>query len=400
MSKEYLLILTKSVLSSLARAKLRSFLTSLGILIGVLAVVLLMSLGVGVKSYIQQEFESLGSNTVFVTIGNIQAGGFGRGLISNFRFKMRDVKALRKIDRVEFVVPVYLQPNLKIAYRKNVYVGDLILSTPEILEAHAQKIFVGRDLNKEDFRRKAKVAVIAWKVAEELFDSPAQALGKYITVEGVRLKVIGVAEEKGGLGAPDYDNNVYAPYTSLPHLNPQNNFTFIYLKAFSEKDVDYIQYQAKRVLKRWYDEDKFSVIKPSELLNTFLGILRILNLALVGIAGISLLVGGIGIMNVMYMSVAERTKEIGIRRAVGATKRDILAQFLIEGLSLSIFGGVLGLIISLGLVEVIKKFIPAKVDFGVVLMAFGVSALVGVLFSIFPAKKASELSPIEAIRYE
>ena len=400
MSKEYISLLFRSTVNSLLRAKLRSFLTSLGILIGVMAVVLLMSLGVGFRQYIQGEFESLGTDTLFVTIGNLEQAGFGRGFITNFRFKLRDVKALRKIDRIKRATPMFLQPSLRVSYRKNTYFGDLILSDINILEAHAHKIFIGRNFTESEFRRGARVAVIAWKVADELFDSPVESLGKFINVEGVRLKVIGVAEEKGGLASPDYDNNIYAPYTAFGHLNPEDKFTFIYLKARDSKDIDYIKFQADRILKRWYDEDKFSVVKPSELLNTFIGILNILNVVLVGIAAISLLVGGIGIMNVMYMSVAERTKEIGIRRAVGARKFDILLQFLIEGLILSLLGGVLGLLISFAVISVINQFIPAAVDLGIVILAFSVSAFVGVVFSVFPARKAANLSPVEAIRYE
>ncbi|GIW62369.1 MAG: ABC transporter permease [Patescibacteria group bacterium] len=402
MTDNYYILLFKTAVQSILRAKLRSFLTVLGIMIGVMSVVLLMAFGLGIKNYISEQFQELGSNILYVVVGKIDgnlASG-SRSLASNFRFKLNDVLSLKRLPEADIVVPIYLQPRLKIQSGKNSFYGDLVLSDEGLHKAYNYQDFVGKFFDSSSLYRKEKVAYLGWNTAVELFDNPVEAVGKTVVVSGVRLRVIGVAKEKGGGSASDFDNNVVAPYTAFPQLDPENNFYFIYLKAVSEDRVNVLKQRVIQVLSRSYQEDDFSVIEPTEMLNAVLNIFSFINLGLVGIGAISLVVGGVGVMNVMYMSVTERIKEIGIRRAIGAKKNDILLQFLVESIILSLFGAVIGLILSYIVVLLIKPYFAAEIDLAIVAIAVGVSIAIGVFFGSAPARRAANLEPVSAIRYE
>jgi putative ABC transport system permease protein len=203
----------------------------------------------------------------------------------------------------------------------------------------------------------------------------------------------------GSIGSSD-DSNAMAPYSALLSLNPSKTFFAIYLKTTNDQVVTQVKAEIKTVLLRRYKEDDFSVTEQSELLNMINTIIGVLNIALIAIGSISLLVGGIGIMNIMYATVTERTKEVGIRRAIGATKRDILLQFLSEAAIVSVLGGLLALLLAILIVTLIQPVFPAVVNAVSVAVAFGISSFIGIFFGVFPAKKAADLSPIEAMRYE
>lgn len=404
MKSDYFASLLKIAFADFKRNKVRTFLTSLGILIGVFSVVILIALGLGLKNYISSTFESLGTNLVIVYPGKIlsESGGFssGGGGFSGKLFGERDVTNLKKVKSAVSVVPIDEKPaTVKSGIETketNVY-----LTTDEVFSARNYELETGEFFTSADNQKGARVAVLGPKIADDLFDSYESAIGEFITVQSTKYKVIGVLKPKGGgFGGPDFDSVVYLPYKSAVSINPDKNFIGIYLKAGSEEDIEAVKKEAKEILLRRYKEDDFSLIEQTEILNAVNQIFSVLNTVLVAIGSISLLVGGVGIMNIMYASVTERTKEIGIRRAIGATKRDILIQFMTESIVLSLFGGIMGLALSGLVVLIVRSFFPASLNLFSVLVAIGISSAIGIFFGVFPAKKAANLSPIEAIRYE
>ena len=263
-------------------------------------------------------------------------------------------------------------------------------------------ISVGNFFTKGDNEKRAKVAVIGPKIADKLFGNADNALGHSLKVEDQTFRIIGVLESKGGggFGGPDLDAFIYMPYKTGYIFNADKKFQAMVIKVTNDKELADAKLEIKKALMKRYKEDDFSVLEQTEILNAISSIFGIVNMVLVAIAAVSLIVGGIGIMNIMYVTVTERIKEIGIRRAIGARKADILYQFLIESVILSLFGGLLGLTLSYVIVLLIQRIFPAYIDLNTVLLALGVSGGIGIIFGVFPAKRAADLSPIDAIRYE
>ena len=399
----YFLFILKSAVFDFSRNKGRTFLTSLGILIGVLAVILLVAFGLGLRKYIQQQFESLGTNLLRVVPGQILQGGSfrsGPGAFGTIRFDEKDVAILKRIKNAGYVIPVFSKTITIVGGGKN-ETGDLYASSADIFKGLNLKAKFGEIFTKEAVAKRSKTVVIGPKIAEKLFGSSSLAVGNKIKVEGQSFKVIGVLEPKGGgFGGPDLDSFVYMPYKTAYIFNPDKKFLAIVVKTDTAESMDTVKAEIKTRLNKRYKEDDFSVIEQAELLSAISSIFSIINLVLVSIAAISLVVGGIGIMNIMYVTVTERIREIGIRRAMGARKVDILSQFLIESVILSLFGGFLGIFIAFLITLFIQQFFPAYIDLNSVLLALGVSSAIGIIFGVFPAKKAADLSPIDAIRYE
>lgn len=398
----YFLFILKSAFFDFSRNKGRTMLTSLGILIGVLSVILLIAFGLGLKKYIDQQFESLAPNLLRILPGKLlQGGGFrGPSSFGGVRFDEKDIIKLKRIKEADYVVPVFTKTITAIAAGNN-ELGDLYSSSADIFSALSIKAKYGEVFTKEDVDKRIKIAVIGPKIAAKLFGDEQSALNKLIKVEGQSFKVIGVTESKGGgFGGPDFDTFVYIPYKVGYVLNPDKKFYAIIIKAKSDALLDIVKGEVDEVMLKRYKEDEFSVIKQTELVNAISSIFNVINLVLVAIAAISLVVGGIGIMNIMYVTVTERIKEIGIRRAIGARKFDILSQFLLESVVLSLFGGFLGIVGAFLITLFIQKYFPAYIDLNSVLLALGVSSAIGIIFGVLPAKKAADLSPIDAIRYE
>ncbi len=276
--------------------------------------------------------------------------------------------------------------------------GYLLGVNEDYFELIGSKVLIGEFFTRTEVGNRSKVAVLGYNLADQLFDEPADGVGRNIRLQGVRLRVIGVNEKTGD---NEQDKSVIMPYTTTyGSLNPKKTFWSIYLGVPSEEAVTAVKEEAEQVLLRRYDADEFEISEQAEILSTINQIFGVINLVLIAIGSISLLVGGIGIMNIMYATVTERTKEIGIRRAIGATKRDILAQFLTESVVLSALGGVVGLLLAIVIVFVVRIWFPVAINLTAVVMAIGVSSAIGIFFGVFPAKKAADLSPIEAIRYE
>jgi len=398
----YFAFIVKSALFNFSRSKGRTFLTSLGILIGVMAVVLLTAFGLGLKKYINDQFQSLGTNVIRIMPGKVLSGGsFNGSSIGSIRFDEKDVNNLKRIRNLESVAPIYTK-SIAVDAGKKKEDATLYSTSAEIFNilnfnAQSGKIFDNTDVDKRN-----KIAVIGPKIADKLFGSGDLALGKNIKIDSQSFKVTGVLESKGGggFGGPDLDALVFIPYKTGFVFNTDKKFFIITAKGKENISLDTVKQQIQTVLLKRYKEDEFSVLEQTEILKAVTSIFDVLNMVLVAIAAISLVVGGIGIMNIMYVTVTEKIKEIGIRRALGAKKNDILFQFLVEAVILSVFGGLLGLGLSFFIILLIQKIFPAYIDAQAVLLALGVSTLIGVVFGVFPAKQAADLSPIDAIRYE
>lgn len=388
--------------------KSRSLLTILGVIIGVASVIILVSVGSGLKDYITNEMQDMGSNLVMVMPGDInldKLGAGGSAMSSSFAAMQASKLKLEYIDDLRQGIPeikdiVGIVMGSAPARYQNEVISSQVLGTTENYTDLRQYGFVsGGFFGKADVNSGRKVAVIGYKIADELFgDIPP--VGEKIKLGEYRYTVIGVIEEKGGQGTMSPDDKIYVPITVAQRQFGQSNIGMIFAEAKIADDVARVVSQSEEILKRRMDSDEFTVLDQKEILSTVSGILNTLTVALGGIAAISLLVGGIGIMNMMLVSVTERTREIGLRKALGAKPEVILAQFLTEAVMLSVGGGILGIALGAGGALLLSLFMPTTITAWSVTLAFIVSAAVGIIFGVTPAKRASELSPIEALRHE
>ncbi len=387
--------------------KVRSALTMLGVIIGVSSVVLLISIGKGLEAYITQQFDDLGTNNIFISPGKIfdEEGGFNspdRQMLQaiSMRFSPQDVNKIERL-RDHLIGVAYYSPFLDtikfLDSTEDATVLGVNADYQKILSTNLEK---GRWFNHSEADSAERVVVLGWQIYQDLFGE-IDPINKKIRVGTLTFTVVGVAEEiGGGFGGPSFDTYVYTPFDTTSRIYNNNQITDVVAKAKSNIEIKDAIAAIESTLLESYDEDDFSVYDQAELLKVITDILGMLTVGLGGIAAISLLVGGIGIMNIMLVSVTERTKEIGLRKALGATPHLILVQFLIEAAFLSVFGGLIGLLLAYAGSLAIQQFFPAKVTWDAVALAFFVSTAVGLIFGATPAKKASKLSPIEALRYE
>lgn len=399
----YFKFLMKSALFNFSRNKGRTFLTSLGILIGVLSVVLLMAAGLGLKKYVKNQFDSLGSNLMYILPGRViaEGGGFQDPGALAARFDETDIRRVERVPNVTLVVPA--NERNAIIFADGNKESTQVLSTSEgIAKALNLEIDVGEFFTKADVNKRAKKVVLGSDTAKKLFGSAGSAIGRQVKVSDRSYKVVGVVKSKGGggLGGPNFDAITFVPYRSSPEFDESKKFYTIYLKAASDQAIPQLKLDLKELLLKRYEEDEFQVVEQTEVLNIVTNLFSVLNTVLVAIAAISLVVGGIGIMNIMYVTVTEKIKEIGIRRALGARKKDILYQFLVESVILSLFGGLIGLLLAYIIVLFVQPYFPAYIDAQSVMLSVGISSGIGVIFGVFPAKKAADLVPMDAIRFE
>lgn len=399
---ENLKFIIKVSFDDFKRNKSRTFLTSLGILIGVMAVVLLMALGLGLKKYIENQFESLGANLIYVMPGNKNTLLRGGGMLGGIKFDDKDVNNLRRIKTIRNIAPVFAKSGATIQANGKKEIVEILASNEEIIAIMNLELETGRLIGKKDVQKGNKIIMLHSTMAEKLFGKAANALGKNVVIEKQNFKVIGILKSKGGggFGGGSLDDHVYITTKSAYFMNSDKKYYGIYFKAVDKESVPTTKIEAEQILVKRYDKDDFSVMEQTELMETISSIFAVINIVLVAIAAISLVVGGIGIMNIMYVTVTERIKEIGIRRALGAKKSDILYQFLSESVLLSVIGGFLGLVVSFIVVLLVQSIFPAYINLFSVLLALGVSSLIGIIFGVFPAKRAASLTPVEAIRYE
>lgn len=389
----------QSALTSILANRLRSFLTILGIVIGVTSVILLISMVTGLKTYITSQIQGLGANLLFVIPGRIGGARSPGGVQAN-RLVYQDAVNLKTKLSSEAEVSAAIQRNATLKFSNKNDKGAAIFGVeanyPKVISI---KITSGRFFKESEQEASKKVAVIGPTVKTNLFFG-AEALGKQIDVAGLKYTVIGIIESRGSVFGIDFDNSIYIPFTAAQKQFGIDRLNTIYISAKDSESVTEVQNKATTLLKKRLSEDEFTVQTQEQTLSTISQITSVLTLALGGIAAISLIVGGIGIMNIMLVSVTERTREIGLRKAVGARPKDIRNQFLIEAVTLSILGGVIGILLGIGLSLIIGRFFTTSVPLWAVGLSFGFSMLVGVIFGVTPAIRAAKLDPITALRYE
>lgn len=390
----------KIAIAALIVNKLRSFLTMLGIIIGVAAVVLLVSLGSGLQNYITGEFERLGSNLLFILPGRIGFGGRGPGGATINKLSLTHFdKIEKKVSGLEGVVPT-IQQFTQVKYQGKIQKDvTLIGTTHNFNKVINLPVAEGRFFTQAESQTGKRVVVIGKTVVSSVFDNK-NPVGAKIEIAKTKYTVLGVLTARGSNFGLDQDNTVIIPLVSAQRQFGFDQINNIYAKAANSENIDKVAEDIKKVLLEDLSEDDFSVVTAEQTLSTVRGILRVISTALAGIAAISLIVGGIGISNIMLVSVTERTREIGLRKAVGAKPSDILFQFLIEAVTLSLTGGLVGLLVAAGGVFVANRFIPAAITPWSIFVAFGFSVLVGIVFGVAPAVRAARLNPIDALRYE
>lgn len=401
--------LFKISLKALANNKMRAFLTMLGIIIGVAAVITMIALGQGAKQNIQSEISGMGSNIIMIHPGGERRGGVRLDPTEMQTLKESDYLALRK----ESLFLAGISPNVSCSGQlisgNNNYPSSVSGVGTDYISIRQLNVESGEMFDETDIRQSAKVCVIGKTIVDNLFPDGSDPIGKIIRLNQVPLKVIGVLESKGynSMGM-DQDDIVLAPYTTvMKRFRAIDYLEAIFASAVDEDMTDLATADIEDILRRQHklkegDSDDFTIRTQqelSEILNTTTNLLTTL---LACIAGISLLVGGIGIMNIMYVSVTERTREIGLRMSVGARGIDILAQFLIEAILISITGGILGIIFGCGASAAVKYIAhwPVAIQIWSVVLSFLVCTFTGVFFGWYPAKKAAALNPIDALRYE
>lgn len=399
--------LLKSSILSILKNKGRTILTSLGIIIGVTSVILLTSIGNGLKSYITDQFDSLGANSIFIAPGKIfdDQGGFSNNSSGRYvttKFNQSDITTLKRALKGDTVIPISVSL-VEFKSSKTTKSNITLIGSTYQYGSSSNTLPTannGRWFTKEEEDKKSDVIILGYGLATDLFPT-TNALGKKIIVNSKNLKVIGVLDKKGSsMGGPDVDQQSYTPIGNTFEINGNQDIQQIFIKTPNKDEVAQTKEAVKKIMLKKFDKDAFTVFDSSQLLTSINSIISMLTIGLSGIAAISLVVGGIGIMNIMLVTVSERTKEIGLRKAIGAYPRAILIQFLFEAIILSSIGGLIGILLGTLGTLAINNFFPAQVTLSSVLLAFGVSTLVGIIFGVAPARKASKLSPIEALRYE
>jgi putative ABC transport system permease protein len=397
---------------ALLRNKMRSFLTTLGIIIGVAAVIAMVAIGEGAKAKVEQSFASMGSNLLIVLPGSTAAGGARGGFGSMPTLTWDDLKAIRtEVPSVKYAA-AQLRANAQIQAEDQNWSTSVYGTTPEYFAIRNWTVSQGAAMTDSDVDSSAKVVFLGKTVVTQLFGASADPVGQLVRIKGVPFEVAGVLQAKGQTPTgQDYDDAAFIPIKSFQTKiqgGLQNYITgVIFVGANSQADTHRAETQVSNLLRDRHHiqpgaDDDFSIRNLTELASAQEEGTRTMTTLLAGIAAVSLLVGGIGIMNIMLVSVTERTREIGVRMAVGAKPRHILAQFLVEALTLSIAGGVLGLVLGIGAAQRLASQFnwPMLIQPGIVVIAVCFSALVGIGFGLYPARKASRLDPIEALRYE
>ncbi len=401
--------LFKIALRALANNKMRAFLTMLGIIIGVASVIAMLAIGQGSKTSIQNQISSMGSNMIMIQPGADRMGGVRQDPASMQTLKLENFEAIRSQAKLVSAVSPNVSSSGQLIAGANNYPSQVTGVNQDYLHIRQLKIKDGTMFTDNDIKTSAKVCVIGKTIVENLFPDGTSPIGKIIRFNQVPFKVIGVLQPKGynAMGM-DQDAIVLAPYTTvMKRLLAQNYLSMIFASAVSEEYSPVAVEEISQILRREHNlkagqVDDFTIRTQEEISSMLNTTSTLMTTLLACIAGISLVVGGIGIMNIMYVSVTERTREIGLRMSVGARGVDILSQFLIEAILISITGGLIGVLFGCG-ISMLIKFVanwPIFIQPWSVLVSFAVCTITGVFFGWYPAKKAANLDPIEAIRYE
>ena len=401
--------LFKIALRALANNKMRAFLTMLGIIIGVASVIAMLAIGQGSKASIQSQISSMGSNMIMIQPGAERKGGVRQDPASMQTLKLENFEAIRSQAKLVTAVSPNVSASGQLIAGSNNYPSQVTGVNQDYLHIRQLKVKDGAMFTDNDIKTSAKVCVIGKTIVDNLFPDGSSPIGKVVRFNQVPFKVVGVLQPKGfnAMGM-DQDAIVIAPYTTvMKRLLAQNYLSMVFASAVSEEYSPMAVDEISQILRREHNLKKGEVndftIRTQEEISSMLNTTSTLMTTLLAcIAGISLVVGGIGIMNIMYVSVTERTREIGLRMSVGARGVDILSQFLIEAILISITGGLIGVLFGCGISMLIKYVAnwPIFIQPWSVLVSFAVCTVTGVFFGWYPAKKAANLDPIEAIRYE
>lgn len=402
--------LLQETFSALLVNKVRSGLTMLGIVIGIGSVIAMVSIGQGAKQTIESSIESLGSNLIIVMPGMQRSPGFqisqGRG--SAQTLTQADADAIKK----EITLAQYVAPELSSRYQvtaKGANTNTQVIGTTAVYpEIRNIKIAEGSFISDQNVKSMSKIAVIGPTVRYDLFDENTNPIGQKIRIKQIDFKIIGITKEKGGTGFNNQDDLILIPISTAQQFLSGNNYiSSINIKANDQKSMSEIQQQITDLLLNRHNISDplmadFSTLNQADIIASASSIIGTFTIFLGSIAAISLVVGGIGIMNMMLTTVTERTREIGLRKSIGAKKKDINSQFLTEAIMLTLIGGILGILLGWLIAFGVYKFggISTKISLSSVLLAFGVSAGIGIIFGYYPARRASKLNPIEALKYE
>ena len=388
-------------MEALLANKVRSALTMLGVIIGVLSVILLVALGTGARLYIEDQFAGLGANLLIIVPGKSGTGPGPFGTTGH-ELTYEDSKALERLGYMLNGVSPIQMGSAKIKYRGRNINGNIIGTNKAFADIRNIRVEIGGYLTESDITARRRVAVIGQHVWSELFGGE-NPLGQTIRLNDTSYRVVGILEKQGQSLGFNMDDITLVPVTAAQDLFGKTALVEIITSVVNADSIDNTMEQIKKIIRRRHsNEDDITVQSQAAMLGTLNTILNMMTFLLAGIAAISLVVGGIGIMNILLVSVRERTREIGVRIAVGARKRDILTQFLIESVVISSTGGIIGILMGGGMALALKLAtdFPAQVTFWSVSLAFGFSFFVGVFFGVYPARKASRLDPIDALRYE
>jgi putative ABC transport system permease protein len=403
---------TKVAVRALLRNKVRSFLTTLGIIVGVGAVIAMVAIGEGAKAQVEEAFKQMGTNLLVVLPGSSQSGGARGGFGSQPTITWDDLDAIRtQVPSVRSAAPQLMTGQQIVSEDQN-WFTQIIGTAPEFFEIRSWKTVYGEPFGQPEVDGGAKVVVLGQTVVEKLFGKGANPVGLAVRIKNVPFTIVGVLVRKGQSPfGQDYDDTVIIPASTFAAKIQGGLSKFlsgqILVAATSSDSTARAQQQISDLLRQRHRlapgvEDDFSIRNLAQVANARQDSAKTLTIILASIAAVSLLVGGIGIMNIMIVSVTERTREIGLRMAVGAKRRHILAQFLVEALTLSVIGGIFG--VALGLLAAQRMSVrfgwPTLVRPDIIAISVGFSAAVGVVFGLYPARKASRLDPIEALRYE
>ena len=401
--------LIKIALRALANNKLRGFLTMLGIIIGVASVITMLAIGQGSKRSIQAQISEMGSNMIMIPPGADTRGGVRQDASAMETLKLEDYQNI--VDETRYVSAVSPSVNSsgQAIYGANNTPTTVYGISPDYLEIRRYKVGDGEMFTEQDIQTAAKVCVVGKTVVDNLFTGGESPVGKVIRFQKLPFRIVGVLESKGynSMGM-DQDDLILAPYTTIQKkVLAITHLQGITCSALKEEYTDQAIDEITEILRRNHklkesDDDDFTIRSQQELSTMLTSTTDMMTVLLAAVAGISLLVGGIGIMNIMYVSVTERTREIGLRMSIGAKGIDILAQFLIESILISVTGGLIGVVLGVGaalIVNVVAHF-PIYIQPWSVMLSFAVCTVTGVFFGWYPAKKAAQLDPIEAIRYE
>ena len=400
--------LIQEVLWSLMGNKVRSGLTILGIVIGIASVITMVGIGQGSKKSIETQIESIGSNLIMIMPGSQSVGGVRQGSGSAQTLTEDDITVLKeKVSGIKAIAPT-VTGSYQITAKANNTNTQVIGTTPDYTLVKNVTVESGSFFTENQVRSSAKVAVIGPDTRDDLFGEDTNPIGQTIRINKVIFQVIGVTKAKGGSGFNNQDDIIYVPMkTSQNYLAGNNYISNINITVNSQDEMTVAEEEITAVLLESHgieneDDADFRTMNQNDIISTASSVTSTFTILLSSIAGISLLVGGIGIMNMMLTTVTERTREIGLRKAVGVRKFYINMQFLAEAVALTFIGGVMGVVLGLLASYIITTFFSVSSDISLasILLAFGVSAAVGIIFGFYPARRAANLSPIEALRYE